>query len=133
MPEQYALAATYNNAGAMDYIYEILVSGRPLFSSVSGLGKFIPGLEFIPLGGVVLDNGFKSWKWRSPAMSPAELDYLMLTYLAGERSGQVTARTKNNRGVWANYNAVLTFPNEFTLDGRYYVDVIWAFTRGVAL
>jgi len=132
--QEYAVAADWNNEVDLDTLEDIRVSGKPLRSSVVGLGEFDPGKERTFLGGLTRDIGTASWVWVSDeVMSPAELAHLMTTYLGGERSGNVTVRTRKNTGEYANFNAVLTFPKKFTMEDDLYYRVEWSFTQGVEL
>jgi hypothetical protein len=133
MSNEYALAPTHNNVDNLDPIDDIRVSGRPLKSSVQGLGDFIPGLDRQTLDSLHEDMGTASWKWISATMTPAELKYLMDTYLNGQRSGRVTVCTRKNTGVYANFNAGLTFPQTLRNVLGYYEDVEWVFEGGEEL
>lgn len=135
MTYEYAFAAGHNvDEMDLDAIEEIRISGKPLMTLVTGLGDFTEGLERQYID-TIEDVGFAAWTWVSKGMKPAELAYLMTTYLAGKRSGKVTVRTRKNNDVWANFNATLTFPQKLSLDetGDFYRDVEWQFILGSEL
>lgn len=130
MSQEYSIGAGYN-ALSLDTIEDIRVSGKPLLSSVVGLGSHTEGTPITTLDGLVIDDGYASWIWMSASMWPSELKYFKDTYLAGHRSGYVTVRTRRNDATYATYNAVLTFPQNLQLrPGLWYEDVEWRFTQG---
>lgn len=124
----YALAEGYNALSLTNWD-DITVDGASL-SHVTSLGTFATGREIETLDGVMHDDGFEEWQWLVVAMTPAELDYLSVTFLDGARSGPVTAETRKNNGVFVERNAIMTLPRLPILRGEKYSDVIIQFRRG---
>ena len=129
----YQLAAGHNNAAGLVVLQNILVSGKILGSRLSSIGSFVTGREIEYLDGTIQDDGFDAWEWTFNGLTIAEYAYFKTTFLAGARSGKVTAQTRLNEGAFVVRNATLTLPRSPRLVGEKYGDVVLSFTRGAAL
>lgn len=142
------IAAGNNNAGGLTLVTSIQDSDSVNFMQVQSLPFRKRGERRYNLDGTVSFIGTESVEWLSSAMTVAQYDYILDTY-----EGLVTIRHPNRTVtsgvyVFANYNAVLTMPDEVDMEfvrnlrrynlatnfsGPGYLNVVWSFKKVEAI
>jgi hypothetical protein len=107
----YKLAAGNDNAGGLVLVTSITDANGVNYVMPQGLPYRFRGVRAIALNGVMNFIGFNSAEWLFSVMTLAQYAKMLSTY-----EGLVTIRHGQTSASFANYNAVLTMPDERDMD-----------------
>ena len=144
----HAIAAGNNNAGGLTLVTALQDANGVNFTHVRGLPTRRRGVRRVRLDETTALIGSDTVEWISSGMTLAQYSYILSTFgIESANKGLVTITHDLTSTTFANYNAILTMPDEADLEfvtnlrhplisgfnGPAYQNVVWSFRKLEAL